>query len=59
MTNVQFCPLMSQALDRIVRTHFSSIMSLNIRKMIAETHFQVTFSLSSTSCLLKPPNSKF
>ena len=48
-----------QFISRIVRTHFSSIMSLNIRKMIAKTHFQRKFSLSTTSCLLKLPNSKF
>ena len=45
--------------SRIVRTHFSSIMTLNNWKMIAVTSshtFQMTFSLSSTSCLLRLPN---
>ena len=44
MTNVQFCFLVSQALVpifelkfQVVRTHFSSIMTLNNWKMIAET----------------------
>ena len=40
---------------RTVRTHFSSIITLNNWKIISETqlHFQMTFSLPSTSCLLK------
>ena len=41
--------------SRIIRTHFSSIMTLNNWKMIAETqNFRMTFSLSLTSCLLAP-----
>ena len=40
--------------SRIVRTHFSSIVSLNYWKMSrnAKSHFQMTFSLSSTSCYI-------
>ena len=44
MTNVQFCLLISQALvpiSRVVTTHFSSIMSLNNWKMIAETRSHI------------------
>ena len=43
MTHFQFCFLMSQALvnSRIVRTHFSSIMSLDNWKMIAETRSHI------------------
>ena len=42
--------------SRIVGTHFVSVMTLNNLKIIAETlHFQMTFLLSSTSCLLKIP----
>ena len=67
MTNVQFCMLMLnfvclcpkrwlQFYSRMVRTHFSSIMTLNNWKndcRNAKLHFQ-TFSLPSTSCLLNP-----
>ena len=44
--------------SRIVRTHFSSKMTLNIKNDCrnAKLHFQMTFSLPSTSCLLKLPN---
>ena len=42
--------------SKIVRTHFASILTVNNWEMITETQnyiFQMTFSLSSTSCLLK------
>ena len=45
--------------SRTVRRHFSSIMTLNNWKKDcrkAKLHFQMTFSLPSTSCLLKLPN---
>ena len=43
--------------SRIVRTHFSSKMTLNNWKWLQKNlHFQMTFSLPSTSCLLKLPN---
>ena len=45
--------------SRRVRTHFSTIMTLNNWKndcRNAKLHFQMTFSLPSTSCLLKLPN---
>ena len=45
--------------SRMVRAHFSSIMTLNNWKMIAETRsyiLQMKFSLPWTSCLLKLPN---
>ena len=39
------------------RTHFASVMTLSNYKIIAEMRiFQMTFSLSSTSSLLKLPN---
>ena len=43
--------------SRIVRKHFSSIMTVNNWKMIAEMqlHFQMTFWLPLTSCVLKLP----
>ena len=45
--------------SRIVKAHFSGIMTLNTWKMIADGNakrqFQMTFSLPSTSCLLKLP----
>ena len=47
--------------SRTVRRHFSSIMALNKWKKNCrkgKLHFQVTFSLPSTSCLLKLPNNK-
>ena len=47
-----------QSNSRLVRTHFSSIMTLNNRKMIAETLsyiFHMTLSIPSTSCFLKLP----
>ena len=43
--------------SRIVKTHFSSMMTLNnLDCRSAKLHFQMTFSLPSTSCLLKLPN---
>ena len=45
--------------SRRVRTHFSTIMTLNNWKndwRNAKLHFQMTFSLPSTLCLLKLPN---
>ena len=46
--------------SRIVRTHFSSMMTLNIWKYCrnAKLHFHMTFSVPSTSCLLKLPTEK-
>ena len=57
---VFFCPKhWFQFNSRMVRTHFSSIMTLNNWKIIAETrvklHLQMTFLLPSMSCLLKLP----
>ena len=45
MTNVQFCLLISQALvsiySRIVKAHFSGIMTLNRWKMVTETRSDI------------------
>ena len=64
MTNVQifvylFLKRWFQFDSRIVRTRFANVVASNNLEMIAETrsqHFQMTFSLSSTSSLLKLPN---
>ena len=70
ITNVQFCLLISEALvlqfnSTIVRAHFAILnnwgMVCNLEKLRddcgnAKLHFQMTFSLGSTSCLLKLSN---
>ena len=65
MTNVQLCLLLIsqkgwfQLNSRMDRTHFASAMTLNKFRndcRNAKLHFQITFSLLSTSSLFKLPS---